>query len=77
MRLILALRGGGGVFVRTPDGALYPVGSEGTIEDLKWKMAQKLGVAISRISLIAEGRTLNDGELNEFVSYNTMAEHQR
>jgi hypothetical protein len=63
LHLVLYLRGAGYFMVTTPDGAVQQMPLEGTIEDLKWRMSRELGVPISRLTLVANGRTLSDGKI--------------
>jgi hypothetical protein len=66
--MILRLRGSGYFMVITPDGTVHLRPLEGTIEDLKWSMSKELGVSISRLTLVANGRTLSDGKTEVPIS---------
>ena len=48
--------------VSTPDGRVHEMSLEGTVEDLKWCISERLGVLISTLTLIAKGHILNDGK---------------
>jgi hypothetical protein len=60
--MVFAFRGAGYFIVRTPDGIIHQMSLVGTVEDLKWSMSEKLRVPISRLVLVADGCTLNDGK---------------
>jgi len=53
--------------VLTPDGEIHSLALEGTVEDAKWTLSEKLGLPVFKLDLIAAGRSLNNGESSLFV----------
>jgi hypothetical protein len=54
----------GSIQVETQDGKVYDMGLEGIVEDLKWRLSERLNVPFASLTLIApDGQTPKDGEL--------------
>jgi hypothetical protein len=61
--MVVRLRGAGAIVVETQDGKIYEMGLEGSVEDLKWKLSEKLNVPFANLTLVApDGQTPKDGE---------------
>jgi Ubiquitin family len=65
----------GSFLVQTLDGKMHEVSLHGTVEELKWTMSKKLGVPVSRLDLIANGRKLNDGKQSKAKFWHDLADH--
>jgi hypothetical protein len=48
--------------VYTPDGHMHEMPLQGTVEDLKWRMSEELGLRVCKLVFVAGGRTLRDGK---------------
>ncbi|KAH8647072.1 hypothetical protein BGZ60DRAFT_570501 [Tricladium varicosporioides] len=60
LHLVLRLSGAGYLMVYTPDGTMHPMPLQGTVEDLKWAMSEKLGFPVNRLVVVGDGKTLSD-----------------
>jgi hypothetical protein len=51
--------------VETLDGKTHDLPLDGTVEEIKWVISERLDVPVSRLIRMAKGRIANGGKKNE------------
>jgi hypothetical protein len=63
--MVLRLRGAGGIILETQDGKVFQMSLDGNVEELKWKLSERLNVPFANLTIVAsDGQSPKDGELH-------------